>query len=195
MSESKIHVSHIILDTLEKVNQFQFSLNDETAEDASEMASMLERNIDQMHTNPVGKISPSERAYVDSRVVSHISFLKAKVRGVVRHSGNPKDIAIVKDRVIPTLEKFRTILKGLSAETAVAATESLTVQLSKLTTKARHELKDDQFALPGRRYPIPDKQHARDAKARGKQMLDKGYLSKAEYDIVVKRADEVLDAE
>jgi hypothetical protein len=35
-----------------------------------------------------------------------------------------------------------------------------------LTTKARKAIKDENFALPGRRYPIENKRHAANAKAR-----------------------------
>lgn len=62
----------------------------------------------------------------------------------------------------------------------------------KLTTEERNSLSDDQFALPGRRYPIPDKAHARDALARAAQMYKKGYLSKEEYEQVEKKAKSVL---
>lgn len=36
----------------------------------------------------------------------------------------------------------------------------------KLTTKSRGALSGSTFALPGRRYPIPDANHARNALAR-----------------------------
>jgi hypothetical protein len=38
--------------------------------------------------------------------------------------------------------------------------------MPELTTKGRKELSDSDFALPGRRYPIHDEAHARDALAR-----------------------------
>lgn len=38
--------------------------------------------------------------------------------------------------------------------------------MAKLTAAARDNLKDSDFALPGRRYPIMDESHARDALAR-----------------------------
>ena len=57
----------------------------------------------------------------------------------------------------------------------------------KLTTVKRKGLKDSDFALPDeRKYPIHDRAHAHNALARGKQMLDKGKLSKSDYDKVVK---------
>ena len=39
----------------------------------------------------------------------------------------------------------------------------------KLTTKARNALAAKSFALPGRRYPIEDRSHARNALARVSQ--------------------------
>ena len=41
--------------------------------------------------------------------------------------------------------------------------------MAKLTTQARKKLSSSEFALPGGRYPIEDKAHARDAKARASQ--------------------------
>lgn len=38
--------------------------------------------------------------------------------------------------------------------------------LAKLTTAARNKISSSNFALPGRRYPIEDKSHARNALAR-----------------------------
>lgn len=38
--------------------------------------------------------------------------------------------------------------------------------MAKLTTKQRNSLPGKSFALPGRRYPIPDESHARNALAR-----------------------------
>ena len=64
--------------------------------------------------------------------------------------------------------------------------------MSKLSTAQRNKLPDSAFALPGRRYPIPDAAHARNALARAKEMLDRGQLSHAEYEIVVRKAKEVL---
>jgi len=41
--------------------------------------------------------------------------------------------------------------------------------MAKLTTKARNALPDSAFAGPGRSYPVQDKAHARNAKARAAQ--------------------------
>lgn len=49
--------------------------------------------------------------------------------------------------------------------------------MGKLTTKARNALPASDFAGPGRTYPIPDKSHAANAKARATQMEAAGKLS------------------
>lgn len=41
--------------------------------------------------------------------------------------------------------------------------------MAKLTTKARKALPSSAFAGPGRSYPVEDKAHARNAKARAAQ--------------------------
>ena len=65
--------------------------------------------------------------------------------------------------------------------------------MAKLTTKKRNSLKKSTFALPGRRaYPIPDKSHAGNAKARARQMLNKGKLSRASFDRIVAKANKML---
>ncbi|GBQ53386.1 hypothetical protein AA0313_0228 [Acetobacter indonesiensis NRIC 0313] len=67
--------------------------------------------------------------------------------------------------------------------------------MSKLTTEERNALPDDAFALPGRRYPIPDASHARDALARASEMLHKGTLTQDEYDTIHRKAEDVLRRE
>jgi len=49
-----------------------------------------------------------------------------------------------------------------------------------LSAKKRNSLKKKSFGLPGeRKYPMPDKAHAANAKARASQMVKKGKLSAA----------------
>lgn len=62
-----------------------------------------------------------------------------------------------------------------------------------LTTAKRNKLPGKSFALSGRRYPVHDKAHARNALARAKQELNAGNLSEAEYRTVVRRANGVLN--
>jgi hypothetical protein len=49
--------------------------------------------------------------------------------------------------------------------------------MAKLTTAKRNALPSSEFAGPGRSYPIPDKSHAANAKARATQMEAAGKLS------------------
>lgn len=50
--------------------------------------------------------------------------------------------------------------------------------MSKLKTKTRNKMPKAEFGLPGeRKYPMPDKAHAVNAKARATQQVKKGNLS------------------
>ncbi|MCJ2052319.1 hypothetical protein [Methylobacterium sp. J-070] len=65
--------------------------------------------------------------------------------------------------------------------------------MAKLTTKDRKELPKKDFALPeDKRFPIDDKAHARNAKARSAQSVKAGNLSKADKKKVDAKADKVL---
>jgi hypothetical protein len=61
-----------------------------------------------------------------------------------------------------------------------------------LTTKARKHLAPSKFALPGGRFPVPDKAHAANAKARATQGLANGTLSPADAAKVRHKANAVL---
>jgi hypothetical protein len=53
--------------------------------------------------------------------------------------------------------------------------------MAELHAKSRNALADRVFGLPGeRKYPMPDRAHAENAKARATQMLNKGKLTKAQ---------------
>ena len=66
----------------------------------------------------------------------------------------------------------------------------------KLTSAERRALPDSVFGLPEKReYPMPDRGHAIAAKARAKEMLEKGYLSKKDYKKIIRKADEILGEE
>ena len=53
--------------------------------------------------------------------------------------------------------------------------------MAKLTTRARKALPKSDFGEPGRRaYPMPDRSHAANAKARASQAVAKGRMSKGE---------------
>lgn len=65
--------------------------------------------------------------------------------------------------------------------------------MSKLTTKARKSLPKSEFGEPGKRaYPMPDKNHARNAKSRASEMERKGKLSPPAKAKIDRKADRVL---
>jgi len=61
-----------------------------------------------------------------------------------------------------------------------------------LTTKGRKHMPSSKFALPGKRFPVNDKPHARNALSRVSQALAKGNVSPAEAAKVRHRAAHVL---
>lgn len=65
--------------------------------------------------------------------------------------------------------------------------------MSKLTAEARRRLDDETFGLPGeRKYPMPDRSHAANAKARAEQQYDKGNLSASEKERIDAKANRIL---
>jgi len=65
--------------------------------------------------------------------------------------------------------------------------------MAKLKAKTRNKLSASKFAEPNERaYPIEDKAHARNAKARASQAVKAGRMSKAEESKIDRKADAVL---
>lgn len=65
--------------------------------------------------------------------------------------------------------------------------------MAKLSTGRRSALPSSSFGLPGsRKYPMPDKSHAANAKARASQQAAKGNLSKAAEAKIDAKANRVL---
>lgn len=65
--------------------------------------------------------------------------------------------------------------------------------MSKLKAKTRNKLPKSEFGLPGeRKYPVNDKAHAANAKARATQMVKKGKLSAAAKAKIDAKANKVL---
>ncbi len=65
--------------------------------------------------------------------------------------------------------------------------------MAKLTTKARKKIPKSEFGIPSeRKYPMPDKSHAANAKARATQMVKAGKLSKSAEAKIDKKANKVL---
>jgi hypothetical protein len=66
--------------------------------------------------------------------------------------------------------------------------------MAELTEKKRDSLKSSQYGLPEeRKYPMPDKSHARNAKARASQQEDKGNLTASDKAKIDRKADRILD--
>ena len=62
-----------------------------------------------------------------------------------------------------------------------------------LTTKARKAIPKSKFGLPGSKsYPMPDKSHAANAKARATQMVNAGKLSPSSKAKIDAKANKVL---
>jgi hypothetical protein len=65
--------------------------------------------------------------------------------------------------------------------------------MATLTTRRRDKMPASQFGLPReRKYPMPDKAHARNAKARAAQQLTRGRLSAADERRIDRKADLIL---
>lgn len=65
--------------------------------------------------------------------------------------------------------------------------------MATLSEKKRDSLKPSQFGLPDeRKYPMPDKSHARNAKARASQQEEAGNLSAADEKKIDSKADRIL---
>ena len=76
--------------------------------------------------------------------------------------------------------------------------------MADLTAKKRASMKSKDFGLPEKarttdqkkesgNYPMPDKAHARNAKARSAQQLKDGDLTRAEKERIDREADKILD--
>jgi len=67
--------------------------------------------------------------------------------------------------------------------------------MAKLTTKDRKKVSAKEFGEPGKRaYPMPDRAHAANAKARATQMVKKGKLSESEKKKIDAKANKKLAA-
>ncbi len=65
--------------------------------------------------------------------------------------------------------------------------------MAKLTASKRKSLSSTQFGMPGsRKYPMPDKSHAANAKARATQMVSKGKLSPSTAAKIRAKANSIL---
>lgn len=64
--------------------------------------------------------------------------------------------------------------------------------MAKLTTKQRKAMPASEYALPGKRYPVNDKNHAVAAKSRATQQVKAGNLTPAAKSMIDAKANRVL---
>lgn len=65
--------------------------------------------------------------------------------------------------------------------------------MGELTAKRRNAMPKSDFGEPGaRKYPMPDRAHAGNAKARASEMANKGKISEAEKSKIDAKADRIL---
>jgi hypothetical protein len=65
--------------------------------------------------------------------------------------------------------------------------------MAKLTSAKRKKISSEKFGMPKeRKYPMPDKSHAANAKARATQMVKKGKLSKSSEEKIDAKANKIL---
>lgn len=70
---------------------------------------------------------------------------------------------------------------------------SKTIHMAKLSAAARKAIPTKEFGMPKqRKYPMPDKSHAANAKARATQMVAKGKLSPASAARIRAKANAVM---
>jgi hypothetical protein len=65
--------------------------------------------------------------------------------------------------------------------------------MSKITTKSRNALAKSEFGMPSsRKYPMPDRAHAANAKARATQEVKAGKLSPSSKSKIDAKANKIL---
>jgi len=65
--------------------------------------------------------------------------------------------------------------------------------MAKLTTKKRNKIPKSEFGMPKeRKYPLSDRAHAINAKARASQMVKRGKLSSSEKAKIDRKANKVI---
>lgn len=65
--------------------------------------------------------------------------------------------------------------------------------MAKLTTAKRDSLKPSTFGLPGeKKYPMPDRSHAANAKARASQQEAKGNITPSQKSTIDAKANRIL---
>lgn len=66
--------------------------------------------------------------------------------------------------------------------------------MATMNEKQRDKLPESKFGLPDeRKYPMPDKSHAQNAKARASQAQNAGRITAAEEKKIDRKADKILN--
>ena len=66
--------------------------------------------------------------------------------------------------------------------------------MATMSEKQRDKLPESKFGLPDeRKYPMPDKSHAQNAKARASQAQNAGRITAAEEKKIDRKADKILN--
>jgi hypothetical protein len=66
--------------------------------------------------------------------------------------------------------------------------------MAELSTKQRKFMSKSEYGLPDqKKYPMPDKSHARNAKARASQQEEKGNLTESQKEKIDRKADRILN--
>ena len=65
--------------------------------------------------------------------------------------------------------------------------------MAELSTRQRKSMSKTEYGLPDqKKYPMPDKSHARNAKARASQQEEKGNLTESQKEKIDRKADRIL---
>ena len=65
--------------------------------------------------------------------------------------------------------------------------------MAKLTTEQRKRMSKALYGLPGeKKYPMPDREHAANAKARASQQVKEGNLSESSKEKIDAKANKIL---
>jgi hypothetical protein len=64
--------------------------------------------------------------------------------------------------------------------------------MAELSSKTRNALPDRVFGLPGRRFPLNNRSHAANAKARASEGVKKGWITSSQKATIDRKANKVL---
>lgn len=122
----------------------------------------------------------------NTMVKSHMRAMPSKA---MTPTLTPSDAMPMPPMTPSTSTKVRVSLPEKTVQTPMPAM----AKGGRLDAASRKGLPTSDFGLPGsRKYPMPDRSHAANAKARASQMVNAGKLSEASKAKIDARADKVL---